>query len=822
MGSPMDAIIDVKDYITQAKLLNATSIGVSDHGSMASWIEFQDHCKKNGIKPIAGCEFYAHLESDPKSKKSYHVLVIAKNEAGWRNLLKLNHLSNTVGFFTKPRISEKMIFEHKEGLLVGNACISGFVTRHLMNDDEISARIIAEEFRNELGHNYMFELMAHDNITQAKINRQLMQIAKDLDIQVGITLDTHFKDMSYEEAYLLNGRNRRGITQSMIENNPPEDCLLTADFTSKDCECIIDSLLDHGLERKDILAAMDYTVQIDKEIDFEFKDKFELPEISKTPNEDLEKMLGQRLIKKFGGKNLIPNEYKNRLREEYEITKKKGFCQYFLLLIDIIDYCKSQGYMIGPGRGSAGGSLMAYILGITSVDPVSYKLPFERFDSIYRATMLDIDVDISPNDRPKVLEWLKIKYGSDNVVQMITFGEVKAKAAIKEVAKYMEIPFQEVNKICAAIPSLHYDDEGALTDVELTEALLIPEVAKYQRENPRLFELALKLEHSFKSMGCHAGAVILCPKPVYEIAPTAVKKSDGDMLMVGYDKKGCEKVGLVKMDLLALSTLDVIKECINLTGVHTEDIPLDDKKTWEFISDSKSLRGVFQLAENHTKKYLREIRPNNMTELGIINSAMRPGSDYATFARNKKAGVNKPEVDREIVRETLQDTNGALIFQDDLMFLISNLSDMNLGEADLMRRALEKSDKEKVEHYKSKFISTCKYPDDAEKIFHWLEEKVGYAFCIAEDSGVSLADGTKKNIQDVVSGEILLSVDEKTGQIVENKTAGSVKMGDKKVYKVRTKSGKELICTPDHRILTENGYKTLNELVVGDSIKVLK
>lgn len=733
-----DSILDTKEYVNQAKMLNAKSIGISNHGNLSSWLEFSEHCKKNDIKPIAGVEFYLHLSDDPKSKKSYHTLVIAKNEIGFRNILKLLHISNTKEFFTRPRISEKTLFAHKNGLAVGNACISSPVTHHLLKGDEVTARIIAQEFKNEFGHNYFFELMPHANKLQASVNKKLIELAKDLDIEIAVTLDTHFKDKSYEEVYLINGRNRRGITQSMIENNPPEDCLLEADFYFKDCDCIIDTLIDHGLDRKDIIKAMDYTVQLDKEINFEYKDKFDLPTFSENPNKDLEKLLGKNLIEKFGTKDGIPQVYKERLRYEYNVTRDKNFSSYFLLLEDLISYAKNNGIKIGPGRGSAGGSLIAYILGLTEVDPVFYNLPFERFQNPARSSALDIDTDVSPGDRMKLISYLKTKYGDDNVVQIITFGEVKAKAAIKEVAKYMEIPFAEVNAVCASIPSLHYDDEGALVDVELAEALEIPEVATYKRKYPKLFELALKMEHSYKSASCHAGGVVVTPKPVYEIAPTALKKGDDDILMIGFDKKGCEKIGLTKIDLLGLQTLDVLAECEKLTGIKTSEIKFDDEKTWNFLSDAKFCNGIFQLGENQTKRYLREVRPNNIIDLAILNSALRPGSDYSTFIKNRKDGVVKPEVDLPIIRETLKDSMGSIIFQDDLMFLISNLSEMNLGEADLMRRALEKNDKEKIEEFKAKFVETNKYPESALEIFKWLQSKVGYAFAKSHSVAYSI------------------------------------------------------------------------------------
>jgi DNA polymerase-3 subunit alpha len=709
-------------------MLNANSIAISNHGNLSSWLDFQDHCKKNGIKPIAAVEFYAFLSDEPKEKKSYHILVIAKTETGYRNLLKLLHLSATVGFYGKPRISEKMLFEHKEGLAVGNACISGFVTKPLMRGDETSARVIAEQFKREFGHNYFFEIMPHNNPLQASVNKKLVQIAKELDINVGVTLDVHFKDNSYEDVYLINGRNRRGITKSIIENNPPEDCLVSADFHFKDCDCIIDTLTDHGIERKDILAAMDYTVQLDKEINFEFKDKFELPKFTDNSEKYLEKLLSQKLVEHFGQRGSIPQVYKERLRYEYQVVKEKNFCDYFNILHDVVQFCNSSGIRLG-GRGSVGGSLMAFLLGFNPVDPIIYELPFERFLNPFRSSMPDVDLDCPSSKREEIIEYLKKKWGENRVVQVITFGEVKAKVAIKDVAKYLEIPFQEVNALTSHIPSFEKED-GALHDLPLQKALEIPEVQSYQKKNPRLFDLALKLEGSFKSYGVHAGGVVILPDDAENIIPIMHKKGDSgaDIKIAAWDKKGCEKVGLVKYDFLGLNTLEILGECERLTGIKVQDIPLDNKKTWEFIQEAKYMNSIFQLSEPKTRKYLRDAKPENLYDLAAVNTGIRPGADWDTFIKGKKSGKYNGKFNLPEFKETLSKTYGAILFQDDILFLFARLSDLTLGESDLLRRALEKGDKNGAKQYEEKFLTTCKHPEQAQEIFDYICGSMGYVF----------------------------------------------------------------------------------------------
>jgi DNA polymerase-3 subunit alpha len=504
--------------------------------------------------------------------------------------------------------------------------------------------------------------------------------------------------------------------------------LVSADFHFKDCDCIIDTLTDHGIDRKDILAAMDYTVQLDKEINFEFKDKFELPKFTDNSEKYLEKLLSQKLVEHFGQRGSIPQVYKERLRYEYQVVKEKNFCDYFNILHDVVQFCKSSGIRLG-GRGSVGGSLMAFLLGFNPVDPIIYELPFERFLNPFRSSMPDVDLDCPSSKREEIIEYLKRKWGENRVVQVITFGEVKAKVAIKDVAKYLEIPFQEVNVLTSHIPSFEKED-GALHDLPLQKALEIPEVAIYQKKNPRLFDLALKLEGSFKSYGVHAGGVVILPDDAENIIPIMHKKGDSgaDIKIAAWDKKGCEKVGLVKYDFLGLNTLEILGECERLTNISVHNLPLDDKNTWKFIQEAKYMNSIFQLSEPKTRKYLRDAKPENLYDLAAVNTGIRPGADWDTFIKGKKNGKYNGKFDLPEFKETLSKTYGAILFQDDILFLFARLSDLTLGESDLLRRALEKGDKNGAKQYEDRFLSTCKYPEQAQEIFDYICGSMGYVF----------------------------------------------------------------------------------------------
>lgn len=738
-----DAIVPVKEYSDLAKMLNAKSIGISEHANICSWIQFDSEMKKAGINPRLSVEFYFYFDSDPLAKKSYHLMVTAMNDIGFRNILKLLYLSNLKlddggGYYYRSRISMSMLYENRHGLQIGGSCLSGPVSSHLIKGDIVNARLIAQEFKENFGENYHLEIFPHRMELQAKINREIVEIGKELDIPVIISLDSHYATPEFTEAYLINGRNRRRITKSEVENN--DECLKDADFFFKSPETCLEILeCEHCIDRNVILGAMDFSVQLDNLITFDYKDKFEIPKFD--PEDDdryLEKLLAKKLTKHFNGVNNIPNHYKERLRYEFNIIKEKKFSAYFNILDDVMQFCSANDIRLG-GRGSVGGSLIAFLLGLYPLDPIAYGLSFERFINPFRAVPPDVDLDCPSSKREMIIEYLKSKWGEKRVVQVITFGEVKAKSAIKEAATYFEIPYQEINALTSHIPSFERED-GAMHDLPLSKALEIPEVARYQQKFPKLFDIALKLEGTCKTHGVHAGGVCILPDDADKIAPIMQKKGDqgADVPVVAWEKKDLEKIGILKFDYLGLNLLEVLAECERLTGVKLDDIPLDNKEAWAYIQAGKNMKSIFQLSEPKTCKYLRDSKPENILDLASVNSGIRPGTDWNTFLEGKKSGKYCGKYDLPEFRQVLGSTYGSILFQESLLFLFSELSDLNLGESDLLRRALEKGDPKGIDKYKDKFISTCKYKDLAVEIFEYLSTFTSYSFNLSHSAIYSL------------------------------------------------------------------------------------
>lgn len=826
--STQDALITVKDLVSEAKKLGHCSCTITEHGHLASMPSFVKECEKQGLKFNVGVEFYFQWDENKKEKSSYHLVVIAKNQQGWLNLLSLQRLSaisvdDGGGHYMRPRILASMLEKHKEGLHISSACISGPVASELLKGKETDARIVAEYFRDTF-ESFTIEIMPHRLKLVAEANRKLIVLAKDLNIPFITSLDVHIKDKSYIDSYLANGDLRRNRTIS-DRDNPDIDCLRDPDFWYKGPDEIISVYNDQCIEYKDVIESFKNTLDVDSMINFKWEErKFEQPEFCENADEVLEKTIAKKLLQKFGNKNNIPQEVKERLRHEYDVIKSMNYSNYFLILNDMMEYADSNNIVRGIGRGSAGASLVLYTLGITKINPLDYNLAFSRFLNVYRkSSPPDVDVDLQPEGRMALIEYLKNKYGHDNVIQVSNYSEMKPKAAIKDAGKWIELDFKIVNEITSHIPDKEYNDESELVSLTFEEVKEIPEIRKYIEQYPRLFNVAEKLSGSVRQFNVHAGAVCVLKRPVNEIIPVFKKKDDSgsDVFVSQWNKSTLESVEVNKFDVLGLSSLTILKECEDLTGVKIDDIKHNDKKTWDFFKESKFNLGIFQFIEQKSRKFLRDIQPEKISDLSDCTTLIRPGADAKTYFANKKLKSFQYKFDVPEVIQELKNSYAAIIYQENLINLGASLSGLDLGESDLMRRAMEKGKHEEIEKYKKKFIETCKYPKYAEDMFQWLRDSAQYLFCIAEDSQVSLANGTKKNIQDVVSGENLLSVDEETGKIVQNKTAGSIKMGNKKVYKVKTKSGKELICTPDHRILTESGYKTLNELIIGDKIKTV-
>jgi DNA polymerase-3 subunit alpha len=725
--------IDSVDSVTElATMLNTDSVGISEHMNICSWIQFDKITKKKGLKGILSVEIYFYWDDQPKLAKSNHLMITAINDAGFRNILKLLYIGNLPlekggGYYYRARNSFNMLKEHKEGLQIGGSCLSGPVSSLLIKGDQVSARLVAQQFKETFGEFFHLEIFPHRMELQAKINREVIQIGKDLDIPVTISLDSHYATVEESQAYLINGRNRRRITKSQVEAN--EDCLKDADFFHKCPQTCLDILeCEHGIDRGVVLGAMDYSNQLNKLITFQYNDKFEIPKCYEDDDGFLEKLLGKKLIEKFGTREAIPQVYKERLRYEYNVIKEKKFSSYFNILNDAVEFCTSEGIRLG-GRGSVGGSLIAHLLKLFPLDPIEYGLSFERFLSPLRSVPPDVDLDCPSSKRTLIIEYLKNRWGEKRVTQVITFSELKAKSSIKDVATYMELPFQEVNKVCSFIPSLEKDD-GALHDVPLSRAMEIPEVARFARENEGVFKYALQLEGSIKTNGVHAGGIVILPDDAENIVPVMQKKGDtgADLNVVAWEKKDLEAIGILKWDFLGLSLLEVLKDCENQLGINLDNLPLDDENAWKYAQEAKNMKCIFQLSEPVSRRYLKEAQPNSIFDLACVSSGIRPGSDWPTFRDGKKAGKYNGKFDIPEFKKVLERSYGAVLFQESLLFLFSELSDLNLGESDLLRRALEKGDQAGIDSYEEKFVTTCRYPALGKQIFEYLRTFTSYSF----------------------------------------------------------------------------------------------
>lgn len=734
-----DALISVKELVKIAKHYNSPAVAITEHGHAASLPVFFKECEKEGIKPILGAEFYFMWDEFKRTEKSsYHLLVNVQNEKGYENFLKLMYLSNIPadqggGFYGRPRITEKMLFEHKEGLIVSSSCVQGPIAALLLEDRDMDAALVAEEFRDKLGSNFFIEIMPHRLEIQVKVNKRLIEIGRRLGIPVITSLDTHLPSAEYNEAYTCNGDLRRNKTNSDRSNNQLE-CITDWDLHYKSEDEIIRIYDMQDIPKGTVMETLRNTLAINDMINFTWeKRKFEPPKFCEDADDALRKLLWDKLKDKFGGKENVPLKYIERMKYEYGVIKSMGYANYFLILHDAIAFCDRNGFVRGPGRGSAGGCLIAWTLNITlhALDPIKFNLPFERFLNPERKdTFPDVDLDLLPEGREKLIMYLKERWGDTRVIQVANHAQIKLKAALKDTGKWLEIPFADMNAITAAIPAKGYDEDGEPMEMTLDEAIKIPAVAVWAEKFPKLFEIAKKLEGSYRQSSIHAGAVCILPDDAEKIIPVQKKKNDtgADVMVSQFDKKMLEAVGIHKYDFLGLSTLAILAELETMTGISTAEIPEDDQKTWKFLQEAKHMLGIFQFIENKTKGILRQILPSNLNELADVNTLIRPGADLNTYTKNKNGKKIVYQFDLPEVREELEKTYGSIIYQENIMNLCKSLAGFSLGEGDLIRRALEKNDTAKIAAYKERFVQNCKYPDIAPELFDWIGANANYLF----------------------------------------------------------------------------------------------
>ena len=734
--SMLDGASRISELIKHVKSNNMSSVAITDHGNMFGSIELYDEAKKEGIKPILGNEFYVSSNRKKESEEmkiadgnAYHLVILAKNQVGYQNLMSLSSKSYTEGFYKKPRIDYELLSKYSEGLICLTACISGEVNRRILEGKQKEASKLAgklnEIFRKE---DFYLEIQNH-NLKEEKIVAEgAYEISKKNNIPLVLTNDSHFLTKEDREAQdiLL----RIGIQKKISEP-------LEFGFNS---EFYVKSPKEMKLLYPELPEAFYNTLEISNKINLnlEFGNHL-LPEFLIPKGYNAHTYLEELVWKGIQKKYTVDDNIKNRVNFELKTIQVMGFAGYFLIVQDYINFAKKRKIPVGPGRGSAAGSIVAYALDITNVDPLKYNLLFERFLNPDRKDMPDIDTDFCVEKREEVINYIREKYGKDKVGQIITFNSLAAKAALKDVARVLEMNFSEANDISKAFPQkLGISIEEAL---ETSEELR--NIYNKNELNQKIFNIAKRLEGNYRQPGRHAAGVVISSKSLEEVVPLSTVSEKGQKeraIVTQYSKDQLEKIGLIKMDILGLKNLTTIQNAVQIIKekqnivIDLENLPLNDDKTYNFLKKANTL-GIFQLESTGITDLVAKAQINSFEEIVALIALYRPGpmSDGALdLYLDRKSGKSKVQYSHPLCEPILKETFGIPIYQEQVMSISRVLGNFTAGQSDSLRKAMAKKKPEVIEELKDKFIEGAKKNDIdikiSSKIFEQLEKFGGYGF----------------------------------------------------------------------------------------------
>lgn len=773
--SLLDGACRIKELIALAIENKMPALAMTDHGNMFGAIEFYEEALTQGIKPIIGCEVYIAPQSrfdksgSNISEGSNHFILLAKDEEGYRNLTKLVSIGYLEGFYYRPRIDKEILSKYSKGLIGTTACLKGEIPC-LIRENRINDAIkAADEFSMILGKdNFYLELQENFIPEQKVVNEGVLKIAQELKLPLVATNDVHYlkKASAHSHEALLCIQ-----TQTTLDD-PNRMRFATNEFYFKSPQ-----------EMKDLFKyapeAIRNTILIAERCNLELEfGKPKLPNYTppggKSKEEFLRELCMEGLKKRFNDK--VTKEITERLEHELKIISHMGFVSYFLIVWDFIHYAKSKGIPVGPGRGSAAGSLVSYLLGITELDPLKYNLLFERFLNPERIGLPDIDIDFCFERRQEVIDYVSQKYGKENVAQIITFGTMLARAVIRDVGRVMAVPYAEVDKIAKLVPT-----ELGIT---LADALKTDELKNLYANNAQVKELidtAKDLEGLSRHASVHAAGVVISDKPLDNYMPLC--KIDEDQVTSGYSMKALEKIGLLKMDFLGLRTLTVIAEALKIVkrtknlDVDIDLIPLDDKKTFELLCASQTM-GVFQLESAGMRELLKKLNPSRFEDLIALLALYRPGpigSGMVDDFIQRKQGIKPIVYDHPKLEKILKDTYGIMVYQEQVMQIASELAGFSLAQADLLRRGMAKKIPEDMEKQRKEFVDGCaKNKIDrriSTKIFDLIDYFSGYGFNRSHSAAYALISYRtaylKANFPVEFMTALLTSEKENTDKVVE-------------------------------------------------------
>src|SRR5580692_2160833 len=741
--SLLDGACDVEKLVERVHELGMPAVAMTDHGNIFGAVHFVNAASKVGIKPIIGCELYICKKDDhvitrtPPDGDTYnHLLVLAENEEGYRNLVKITSEASLHGFYYKPRVSKKFLAEHSKGLIGLSGCLKGEVAERLMEGNYDAARTAAAYYRDLFGReNFFLEIQDQGLEKEHLIHPALFQLEKDLGLPMVATNDSHYlcEDDAHAQDVMLciqMGKSIQDTNRMKFEGNQ---------FFVKNGDEMLRVFKDAPQVLSRTLAIAERcNLRLEKVPSpfphFDVPDGFTIDSYFEhiTRQGFARRMENLRVASTSGRLKHSLAEYEQRLTREIAIIQQMKFSGYFLIVWDFIRYARECGIPVGPGRGSAAGSAVAYSLGITDIDPLQHELLFERFLNPERISMPDIDIDFCMNRRGEVIEYVTRKYGRENVAQIITFGTMAAKAAIKDVGRAMDMPYSDVDRIAKMVPTTL----NIKLDDALTESVALQEAYQKDPQVRQLLDTARKLEGLVRNSGVHAAGVVISPRPLIELVP--LHKTKNDEIVTAFDMVAIEKMGLLKMDFLGLTTLTILDDTLKLLAqrgqkLSLDEIPLADEETYQKVFHRGLTSGLFQSESPGMRDVLRRYQPNSFEHLTALNALYRPGpmamiDDFI----DRKHGRRKIEYELPELKEILEETLGVFVYQEQVMQAANKLAGYSLGEADLLRRAMGKKKQEEMAAQRERFIQGAAQrkfpPKKIEKIFDLMAQFAGYGF----------------------------------------------------------------------------------------------